>query len=216
MKFARISYFQLGLSVAWHKHAWHRRRRRLIPGAKLRIGIRYWSIAVSQKAFVSSGAAPDWPSWFSIPYLLLTQSGKRLRAGHRKLFIPLRISYRLGGEPPGCDRGAGGCSKPMILWSQRPCLAHVCVILTSVCYLCIVGCMVRTTLILEESSLEGIRDLARKQGKTLSQVTNELLAEGLQRRKVKRRPDFKLPAFSMGKPRLNLGDRNALEALMDS
>jgi len=77
-------------------------------------------------------------------------------------------------------------------------------------------CMVRTTLILEESALEDIRDLARKQGKTLSQVTNELLAEGLQRRKLKQRPDFKLPAFSMGKPRLNLGDRNALEALMDS
>ena len=76
--------------------------------------------------------------------------------------------------------------------------------------------MVRTTLILEESALEGVRDLARKQGKTLSQVTNELLAEGLQRRKVNRRQDFKLPAFSMGKPRLNLGDRNALEALMDS
>jgi hypothetical protein len=76
--------------------------------------------------------------------------------------------------------------------------------------------MVRTTLILEDSSLEGIRDLARKQGKTLSQVTNELMVEGLQRRKIKRRPDFKLPTFSMGKPRLNLGDRNALEALMDS
>jgi hypothetical protein len=76
--------------------------------------------------------------------------------------------------------------------------------------------MVRTTLILEDSSLEGIRDLARKQGKTLSQVANELMVEGLQRRKIKRRPDFKLPTFSMGKPRLNLGDRNALEALMDS
>jgi len=71
-------------------------------------------------------------------------------------------------------------------------------------------------LILEDSSLEGIRDLARKQGKTLSQVANELMVEGLQRRKTKRRPNLKLPTFSMGKPRLNLGDRNALEALMDS
>jgi hypothetical protein len=42
------------------------------------------------------------------------------------------------------------------------------------------------------------------------------MVEGLQRRKIKRRPDFKLPTFSMGTPRLNLGDRNALEALMDS
>jgi hypothetical protein len=69
---------------------------------------------------------------------------------------------------------------------------------------------------MEESCLEGIRDLARKQGKTLSQVANELLVEGLHRRKRKRRPDFKLPTFAMGKPRVNLGDRNALEALMDS
>jgi len=69
---------------------------------------------------------------------------------------------------------------------------------------------------MEEPCLEGIRDLARKQGKTLSQVANELLAEGLHRRKHKRRAEFKLPTFAMGKPRLNLGDRNALEALMDS
>ena len=71
-------------------------------------------------------------------------------------------------------------------------------------------------MILEDSSVDGIRDLARKQGKTLSQVANELMVEGLERRKTKRRPDFKLPTFSMGTPRLNLGDRNALEALMDS
>jgi hypothetical protein len=76
--------------------------------------------------------------------------------------------------------------------------------------------MVRTTLILEEACLEEAKDLARKQGKTLSQVANELLVEGLQRRKIKRRPAFRLPVFSMGTPRLNLGDRNALEALMDS
>lgn len=79
-----------------------------------------------------------------------------------------------------------------------------------------IRCMVRTTLILEESCLEGARELARKQGKTLSQVANELLVEGLERRKRKRRTDFRLPSFSMGRSRVNLGDRNALEALMDS
>jgi len=76
--------------------------------------------------------------------------------------------------------------------------------------------MKRTTLILEESCLEGIRDLARREQKSLSQVANELMVEGLQRRKAKRRSRFKLPSFSRGKPRVNLGDRNALEALMDS
>ena len=76
--------------------------------------------------------------------------------------------------------------------------------------------MVRTTLILEESCLEEAKNLARKQGKTLSQVANELIVEGLQRRKAQKHPDFRLAAYSMGKPRVNLGDRNALEALMDS
>lgn len=69
---------------------------------------------------------------------------------------------------------------------------------------------------MEESCLEGIRDLARREGKNLSQVANELLVEGLQRRKTKRRPGFQLVSFSMGKPRVNLGDRDALESLMES
>jgi Arc/MetJ-type ribon-helix-helix transcriptional regulator len=76
--------------------------------------------------------------------------------------------------------------------------------------------MKRTTLVLEESCVEGVRDLARRAGKNMSDVVNELLAEGLQRRKARRRRDFNLPSFAMGRPRVNLGDRNALEALMDS
>jgi hypothetical protein len=52
--------------------------------------------------------------------------------------------------------------------------------------------------------------------KNLSEVANELIAEGLQRRKAKIKQEFKLVSYSMGKPRVNLGDRNALEALMDS
>jgi len=58
--------------------------------------------------------------------------------------------------------------------------------------------------------------LARRENRQISQVVNELLAEGLQRRKTTTKTAFKLPAFSMGRPRVNLGDRNALEALMDS
>ena len=76
--------------------------------------------------------------------------------------------------------------------------------------------MKRTTLILEESCLEGVRDLARHEGKNMSAVANELLVEGLQRRKTRRRPEFELPSFSMGKATVHLGDRNALQALMDS
>jgi len=71
-------------------------------------------------------------------------------------------------------------------------------------------------LILEESSLKGIRELAGKEAKTMSQLVNELLAEGLQRRRAKKHVDIQLPSFSMGRPRVNLSDRDALEALMDS
>jgi hypothetical protein len=76
--------------------------------------------------------------------------------------------------------------------------------------------MKRTTLILEDSCMEGIRNLARREGKNLSDVANELFAEGLHRRKARKRQKFAIVSYSMGKPRVNLGDRNALEALMDS
>ena len=50
----------------------------------------------------------------------------------------------------------------------------------------------------------------------MSQVVNDLLLEGIRGKRRRNRAEFKLPTFSMGRPRLNLGDRNALEALMDS
>jgi hypothetical protein len=78
--------------------------------------------------------------------------------------------------------------------------------------------MKRTTLILEDSCMRAVRELARRDNRQISEVVNELLAEGLQRRKAQKTAGatFELPTFSMGRPRVNLGDRNALEALMDS
>ena len=76
--------------------------------------------------------------------------------------------------------------------------------------------MTRTTLILEDACIKGIRDLARREGRQMSQVVNELLIEGLMRRRNKPKKDLTLCSFSMGSPRVNLADRNALEALMDS
>jgi hypothetical protein len=76
--------------------------------------------------------------------------------------------------------------------------------------------MKRTTLILEDGCLDGVRAVARRENRQMSQVVNELLAEGLRRRRRPPRVSFELPAYDMGKPRVNLGDRNALEALMDS
>jgi hypothetical protein len=77
--------------------------------------------------------------------------------------------------------------------------------------------MKRTTLILEDACMDGVRELARRENRTISEVVNDLLTDGLHRRRAtKRKRAFQLPTFSMGRPRVNLGDRNALEALMDS
>jgi hypothetical protein len=64
--------------------------------------------------------------------------------------------------------------------------------------------------------MEAVRELARREKRQISQVVNDLLLEGLHRKKQPAKEVFRLPVFSMGRPRVNLGDRNALEALMDS
>jgi hypothetical protein len=76
--------------------------------------------------------------------------------------------------------------------------------------------MTRTTLVLEDSCMRAVRAVAQRENRQLSQVVNDLLVEGLQRRKTKPSGPLELPAYAMGRPRVNLGDRNALEALMDS
>ena len=76
--------------------------------------------------------------------------------------------------------------------------------------------MRRTTLILEDSVWRSIRKLAEREGKTLSEVVNAFLIEGLRQRAEPSAKEFRLPSFHMGKPRVHLGDRDALESLMDS
>ena len=75
--------------------------------------------------------------------------------------------------------------------------------------------MKRTTLILEEGCLEGIKNLARRQNRTMSEVVNEILAEGIQKRTVNEVPAFEIPVYELGEARVNLGDRDALEAAME-
>ena len=64
--------------------------------------------------------------------------------------------------------------------------------------------------------MDAVRELARKEGRQLSQVVNDLLIEGVRQRKQLVREEFDLPVFSMGRPKVNLADRHALEAVMDS
>jgi hypothetical protein len=75
--------------------------------------------------------------------------------------------------------------------------------------------MKRTTLVLEDACIEGVRELARAENRDMSRVVNELLAEGLQRRATAEPSTFKLPAFRMGAPRVNIGDRDALESALE-
>lgn len=76
--------------------------------------------------------------------------------------------------------------------------------------------MKRTTLILEDSCLEGIRALAHRENRQMSQVVNELIAEGLRQRRERACATLQFPAYDMGVPRVNLADRDALESVMDS
>ena len=64
--------------------------------------------------------------------------------------------------------------------------------------------------------MDAVRELARREGRQLSQVVNDLLLEGIRRRGQLVREGFDLPAFSMGRPKVNLAERHALEAVMDS
>ena len=65
--------------------------------------------------------------------------------------------------------------------------------------------------------MKAIRSWRAEENTTMSEVVNRLLAEGIERRTaVMAGSRFELPVFGLGRPRVNLGDRNALEALMDS
>ncbi len=77
-------------------------------------------------------------------------------------------------------------------------------------------CMKRTTLVIEEGLLEGIRREAHRRDCDLSTVVNDCLRVGLHRRRPAGAPPPALPSFAMGRPRANLADRDALEALMDA
>jgi hypothetical protein len=77
-------------------------------------------------------------------------------------------------------------------------------------------CVKRTTLILEDGLLAGIRREAKRRDCDLSLVVNDCLRAGLHGRKAVAEPPPPLPVFGMGRPRVNLADRDALEAAMDA
>ena len=77
--------------------------------------------------------------------------------------------------------------------------------------------MARTTLIIDEHRLVDLKRLAAERRETLSAVVDEFLREGLERSKSsKTRTTRPLPRpFHMGKPRINVADRDQLYDFLD-
>lgn len=63
--------------------------------------------------------------------------------------------------------------------------------------------------------MDGVRDLARKEVRDISAVVNELLRDGLRLRSERQPTRFELPVYAMGRPRVNVADREALERAME-
>jgi len=77
-------------------------------------------------------------------------------------------------------------------------------------------CMGRTTLLLDDTQMTRLKNLARAQGRTMTDLINVFIAEGLAARATpKSEKVLTLPVFDMGPPRVNLADREALEAIME-
>lgn len=76
--------------------------------------------------------------------------------------------------------------------------------------------MKRTTLILEDACLEGVRELAHARHETMSDVVNSLLAKGLIDASQRCPADtFHLASFPMGRAKVDLTDRDALASVME-
>ena len=76
--------------------------------------------------------------------------------------------------------------------------------------------MKRTTLILHEKTFADVKRLAADEGRTMSDIVDELLRTGLTRFRIgqpKQLPP--LPSYSMGEAKVDISDRNALYDLMD-
>jgi len=76
--------------------------------------------------------------------------------------------------------------------------------------------MKRTTLVLDEQQFTELKKVAAEERRTLSSVTEEILRLGLAaRRKPRRKKLAPLPTFNLGKPKVDLADRNALYEAME-
>lgn len=73
--------------------------------------------------------------------------------------------------------------------------------------------MTRTTLDIEEPILEELRELQRKEGRSIGRLASELLAEGLAARKTHRKrgaPKLNWVTKAMGPALVDIDDKHAL------
>lgn len=74
----------------------------------------------------------------------------------------------------------------------------------------------RTTLVIDDALFRELKRRAAEQNRTLSDLTQEALRLGLAaRRSARPRPRVRLPSFSMGRPRVDLADRDQLYQVLD-
>jgi hypothetical protein len=73
----------------------------------------------------------------------------------------------------------------------------------------------RTTLIIDDQLFRELKRRAADEGRTLSDVTQEVLRRGLEERSARRARPPKLPSFAMGSPAVDLADRDRLFDLLD-
>ena len=74
----------------------------------------------------------------------------------------------------------------------------------------------RTTLVIDDELFRQLKRRAIEEGRTPAAVTQEALRRGLTRREPRRPPRrVKLPSFPMGKPLVDLADRNQLYDVLD-
>lgn len=75
----------------------------------------------------------------------------------------------------------------------------------------------RTTLDIDAVVLRDLKRLQQEDERSLGAIASELLAQALRARKTqqpKKRP-FKLRSFAMGEMKLDLEDKEAIQALLD-
>lgn len=73
----------------------------------------------------------------------------------------------------------------------------------------------RTTLIIEDALFRELKKRAAAERRTLTDVTQEALRLGLEKRAARSRKPARLPSFAMGRPRVDLADRDRLYDVLE-